>query len=221
MRSGSTADPSPRRRGRPPKSEGAATSERLLEAALELFARQGYAATTIRQIAEAVGVRDSAIYAHFSGKQGIYDALFAEAGPPSLDALHIDEEALVAAGPHQAVPNLVKHVFGRWSSRRVRLFAEVLLREGTGADGLGGLARAIEDARDRLEGPFQRWQAAGLVRSDVPARQLVWELFAPLQVPRFVFLRPEATDADIAAAHQWVDDHVSFFLICVTSTGKD
>jgi AcrR family transcriptional regulator len=194
----------------------------MLEAALELFALQGFKATTVRQIAAAVGVRDSAIYAHFSGKQAIYDKLFAEAGPPSFESLHIDVEALVAAGPRQGLPDLVDRLFASWSSRRARLFASVVIRDGSGAEGLGGLGRAIEAARDRLEKPFRLWQEAGLVRSDVPARQLVWELFGPLQVARFVFLRAEAGEAgeaEIAHARQWVDDHVAFFLTCVT-TGR-
>lgn len=192
----------------------------MLDAALELFARQGFAGTTVRQIAEAVGVRDSAIYAHFSGKQAIYDVLFAEAGPPSLELLHVDVATLVAAGPRQAVPYLVERVIEAWSGRRARQFASVIVREGSGARGLGGLGDAIESARDRLEEPFQRWQEAGLVRADVAARQLVWELFGPLQVPRFVYLRAEATEADIAKARCWIDDHVAFFLTCVTTASE-
>ncbi len=191
----------------------------MLEAALELFGRQGFKATTVRQIAAAVGVRDSAIYAHFAGKQAIYDELFAEGGPPSFESLHIDVEALVAAGPWQGLPYLVDHLFASWSSRRAQLFAGVVIQEGSGAGGLSGLGQAIEAARDRLEEPFRRWQDAGLVRSDVPARQLVWELVGPLQVARFVYLRADAGETDIAHARQWVDDHLAFFLTCTTTAG--
>ncbi len=194
----------------------------MLEAALELFAAQGFHATTVRQIAAAVGVRDSAIYAHFSGKQAIYDELFAAAGPPSFEALSLDVEALVAAGPRQGLRRLVDRLFEEWSTRRARLFASVVIREGTGAGGLRGLGRAIEAARDRLEEPFERWQQAGLVRSDVAARQLVWELFGPLNVARFVYLRAEAGEAaesDVEHARRWIDDHVEFYLTCITTAG--
>jgi AcrR family transcriptional regulator len=190
----------------------------LLESALELFARQGYAATSLRQIAEAVGVRGSAIYGHFASKQAVYDALFADAGPQSLAALRLDVDELVAAGPERGVSELVRQVFTAWSGPRARQFASVLLREGAGADGLGGLARAIEATRDQLAEPFRRWQEDGHIRADLPARQLVWELIAPLQVPRFLFLRIDATAKDVAAARQWIDDHVAFFLACVTTT---
>nr|WP_042195729.1 TetR/AcrR family transcriptional regulator [Kibdelosporangium sp. MJ126-NF4]CEL22187.1 Transcriptional regulator, TetR family [Kibdelosporangium sp. MJ126-NF4]CTQ92968.1 Transcriptional regulator, TetR family [Kibdelosporangium sp. MJ126-NF4] len=209
-------DPSPARRpGRPPKNSERATRDLLLDAALELFARQGFAATTVRQIAAEVGVRDSAIYGHFAGKQAIYDALVAEAGPASFEFLDIDVDKLVEAGPRHAVPDLVARVMTVWSSVRARRFTSVLLREGSGAGGLSGLAAAIEVARDRLKEPFTRWQEAGQVRPDIPARQLVWELFAPLQVPRILHLHAEAGDDDLAAAGHMVDEHVRFFLSCV------
>jgi AcrR family transcriptional regulator len=69
-----------RKRGRPPKVEGRDTRARILKAALGLFAREGYAGGSIRKIAKEVGVSESAIYAHFSGKEEIFLALLDGAG---------------------------------------------------------------------------------------------------------------------------------------------
>lgn len=51
------------------------TKQEILEAALELFSVQGYEATSISQIAEAVGIRKASLYSHFENKQAILDAL--------------------------------------------------------------------------------------------------------------------------------------------------
>ena len=51
------------------------TKQEILDAALELFSMQGYEATAISQIAEAVGLRKASIYSHFENKQAILDAL--------------------------------------------------------------------------------------------------------------------------------------------------
>ena len=51
------------------------TKQEILEAALELFSVQGYEATSISQIAEAVGIRKASLYSHFESKQAILDAL--------------------------------------------------------------------------------------------------------------------------------------------------
>ena len=47
----------------------------ILDAALELFSVQGYEATSISQLAEAVGIRKASLYSHFENKQAILDAL--------------------------------------------------------------------------------------------------------------------------------------------------
>ena len=51
------------------------TKQEILDAALELFSLQGFEATSISQIAEAVGIRKASLYSHFESKQAILDAL--------------------------------------------------------------------------------------------------------------------------------------------------
>ena len=54
------------------------TKKEILEAALELFSVQGFEATSISQIASAVGIRKASLYSHFESKQAILDALVKE-----------------------------------------------------------------------------------------------------------------------------------------------
>ena len=54
------------------------TKREVLEAALELFSVQGFEATSISQIAGAVGIRKASLYSHFESKQAILDALVKE-----------------------------------------------------------------------------------------------------------------------------------------------
>ena len=51
------------------------TKQEILEASLELFSVQGFEATSISQIANAVGVRKASLYSHFGSKQAILDTL--------------------------------------------------------------------------------------------------------------------------------------------------
>lgn len=50
------------------------TRERIVDEALTLFSTKGYAGTTVRDIAEAVGIRDASLYKHFPSKRAIFDA---------------------------------------------------------------------------------------------------------------------------------------------------
>ena len=54
------------------------TKQAILEAALELFSVQGFEATSISQITNAVGIRKASLYSHFENKQAILDALVQE-----------------------------------------------------------------------------------------------------------------------------------------------
>jgi hypothetical protein len=90
-----------------------------------------------------------------------------------------------------------------------------VLREGAGERGLNGLVELIDVARGRLADPFLRWQEAGLVRADLSVDVMVWELFAPLHIARFLHLR--ARDTDVPAARRVAAEHVAFFLNCVTT----
>ncbi|MFI6775408.1 TetR/AcrR family transcriptional regulator [Nocardia sp. NPDC050412] len=67
------------RRGRTPRAE-------ILDAAGELFTTNGYANTSTRAVADAVGIRQASLYHHFASKDDILDALLAEtiAGPLDL-----------------------------------------------------------------------------------------------------------------------------------------
>ena len=55
--------------------EKSSTREQILEAALALFAVNGYEATSISQLADAVGIRKASLYSHFSNKQDILDTV--------------------------------------------------------------------------------------------------------------------------------------------------
>ena len=47
------------------------TKDRITEAALSLFAENGFNGTSVKQIADAVGIRDASLYKHYKSKQGI------------------------------------------------------------------------------------------------------------------------------------------------------
>jgi AcrR family transcriptional regulator len=49
----------------------------LLEAR-SIFARRGYAEASLREIAKAVGIKTPSLYAHFSSKRDLYEAVYAE-----------------------------------------------------------------------------------------------------------------------------------------------
>src|SRR5437764_3505352 len=65
--------------------------ERILDAAMEIFARYGYRRASMDQVAEAAGLTRQAVYHHFENKEALFRAV--------VEALHDGAlEAAVAAG---------------------------------------------------------------------------------------------------------------------------
>ena len=60
---------------RPKNADGQRTRQAILDAALDLFADKGFFGTSLRDVAKTVGVRESALYNYFAGKDALFDAL--------------------------------------------------------------------------------------------------------------------------------------------------
>ncbi|QEN13791.1 TetR/AcrR family transcriptional regulator [Mycobacterium sp. ELW1] len=87
-------------RGRPrleqARRPGNTAREEILDAAAELFTTIGYAGTSTRRIADAVGIRQASLYHHFATKDDILDALLAGTVD---EALRLANELLTGPGP--------------------------------------------------------------------------------------------------------------------------
>lgn len=77
------------------RTKGERTAERVLDAAEPLFAEHGYAGTSLRDIADAVGLRIPSLYNHFGSKEVLYAAVLDRGLAPVLAML----DAAVAAAP--------------------------------------------------------------------------------------------------------------------------
>ncbi|NMN98069.1 TetR/AcrR family transcriptional regulator [Antrihabitans stalactiti] len=81
-----------RRPGTTPRAE-------ILDAAAELFTNNGYANTSTRRVADAVGIRQASLYHHFATKDDILDALLADT---VAEPLALSAELLKEAGDADA-----------------------------------------------------------------------------------------------------------------------
>lgn len=88
-------------------SRGEQTRQEILDAAKALFLAQGYTATSMRQIAGAVGITPGAIYNHFPGKDEIFTTVLEESAP--YDELFAVWRRSDAATPEE----LVRQMLGR------------------------------------------------------------------------------------------------------------
>jgi AcrR family transcriptional regulator len=137
-------------------SEGA-TRERILHEASNLFARRGYHATTTRQIADAVGIRQPSLFHHFKSKAAIIEALLSwdldnilpfalalasDEGSPAVRLYRylVHDLTHLATAPYNLSALYGEDVIGdpafaSWSMKRAQLHAAVERIVRAGVDG--------------------------------------------------------------------------------------
>jgi AcrR family transcriptional regulator len=73
-------------------SKGSKTKDKILKVSLKLFSTKGYKATTVRDIAGAMGVKQSALYNHFKNKDEILETLISNLTTSAIVTLFDDKE---------------------------------------------------------------------------------------------------------------------------------
>ena len=151
-----------------PDSE-AETAVSILDAAEPLFARQGFAATTIKQIGAAAGVNPALIYYYFGSKEELYRRLLAHLF--GILARRATERLAAAGSPEAAVRALldVQSEVMREHPSVARLIAREMADHGA-AHAQEGLTQLAATAFARLLAFIQEGQRAGVFRDDLDPR---------------------------------------------------
>lgn len=165
------------------------TRGRIQVIALELFAEQGYEKTSLREIAERLGVTKAALYYHFRTKDDIVASLFA-------DFRDRVDEIIEWAGDQEMTDALRADV--------VRRYAGLLAGQGSAmiafVQGNQSAVRDLESSGDLLE----RFRALSnlLSAADAPLKvRLKQALALPmLHVGYFGLFAPDAQEDDRRAA---------------------
>lgn len=109
-----------------------ATRERILLEAARLFRHHGYAATTLREVADASGIKAGSIYYHFESKEQILGEVLDKGIQVVIDAVRQRVDALpesatarqrVAAAIEGHLWGLLHH--GDFTSANIRIYGQI------------------------------------------------------------------------------------------------
>lgn len=180
-----------------------ATSERILDAATELFGARGFARTSIRQIADRARANSALIYYYFGSKTGLLEALMGR----MQAAVHANLEASVGSSgtPRDKLERFIRLQVDLLRARTPLL--RILLRELLDQDAAAAAAlrRALEPNLAMLIRLLDEGVASGDFRrvdAQLAARTLVGSLLVP------VVLAPIILGEDDAERRARLPDHV-------------
>src|ERR1044071_3889259 len=111
----------------PSSFQGTSKRERILRAAVDVFARNGYFNAKVSEIAKAAGVADGTIYLYFEGKEDILVTIFREHTRSYLESL--ERELANIGRPEEQIRVAIHHhleTLGR--DRALAVVSQVELR---------------------------------------------------------------------------------------------
>lgn len=176
--------PQARRPGRPRGNKPTATSrEQLLDIALDLFARQGIARTSLNAIAKEAGVTPAMLHYYFNSREQLLDAMIEERFLPLRSAI----ATLFSAHPDDPVTALTLMV-KKLADLAVehRWFAPLWMQEVIGEMPVLRAhlqARFGDEKYQAMLETIARWQQEGKLNHDLAPELLFTTLLSLVLVP--------------------------------------
>lgn len=192
-----------RKRGRPSvaPSNAGGTRKAILDAALKVFARDGFDGASLPRIAELAGVAHPLIHYHFGTK----DELWRQMVEHAFGGLAAEAEAVEAAS--RALPALDRlrvliHSFTRFAARYPDNFSLSMMEARSGSERLAWLRENYTGAFfTRLSDVLREAQAEGKIRP-VPVENLTFMLIGSVLLYfSFNYTLPEGDPDALAEAH--------------------
>lgn len=147
-------------------ANGEATARAIRVESLKLFARHGYDAVSMRQIAAAVGVQASALYQYFPTKQHILVTLLTEHMEELLAAL--SDEHLEAGTPRQALDRFARFHIRHHITRPDAVFISYMELRALEPEGFAAIEALRKTYESQLKSILARGAGAGEFQLEEP-----------------------------------------------------
>jgi TetR/AcrR family transcriptional regulator, fatty acid metabolism regulator protein len=180
--------------------QGADRRRQIIDAAVRAFARRGYEACRVGDIATEAGVAYGLVYHYFHSKEEILETIFRDTWNLMLEAIAGVEELGEPADVQ--LRKVIAIVLRTWkmNSDLVR----VLVREVTRTPHLQSEVTEIQQAFDTLERIVARGQEQGVFSEELEAKLVGWSLYGALEelMTGWVMGQLPGTDEDVALAER-------------------
>jgi AcrR family transcriptional regulator len=187
------------------RSIGAEEKRRaILDAAVHVFARNGYHTSRVADVAAEAGVAHGLVYHYFASKEALLDAVFERTWGDLLEAWRGVERSDQPAPEQLRQVSAIVLRFWRRDPNVVRL----LVREVARSPQVEQQADAINEALAVIQRMVERGQERGELRADLDARLASWILYGALEeiLTGWVLGRLPDGDEEVARAEATVID---------------
>jgi TetR/AcrR family transcriptional regulator, fatty acid metabolism regulator protein len=192
----------------PERAAAAVEDKRALirGAAVRAFARRGYHACRVSDIAEEAGVAYGLVYHYFGSKEAVLEAVFRETWQAMLDAIEA-VEALGEPAPEQ-MRKVAAIVLRTW--RNDPDLVRVMVREVARSPHLQEQVDEIGRGFATIQRVIESGQATGVFRADLDPRLASWIFYGGLEeiLTGWVLGQLPDGDEEVARAERTIVDVV-------------
>ncbi len=195
----------------PPKfrRRAEARPDEVLDAALVLFGDQGFARTTVDQIARKAGLSKGAVYLYFQSKEAILEGLVARAIGPVTEAA-FDRIESFRGDPRPVIEGFVRLLVGAMRDPNVRSIPLLVIHEAPGAPDVAAMFRrsVLDRALPALSALIAQGAASGHIRA-VDPELTTRTIMGPLIAHIFLADIFSVGNAEPATLRRLADNHLS------------
>jgi TetR/AcrR family fatty acid metabolism transcriptional regulator len=172
----------------------------LLDAAVRVFARKGYHASRVGDIAEEAGVAYGLLYHYFQSKEDVLLTVFRETWRALIETIKSVEKA--GDPPREQLRKVAEILLRSW--QRDPDLVRVLVLEVTRSPHLPGEMDEIVESFAAIQEIIERGQADGSIRPDLDARLASYVFYGAVEelLTGWVLGRLPDSDEDVARAER-------------------
>jgi AcrR family transcriptional regulator len=200
-----------------PAKESGQTKRRILEAAIDMFSKNGYSAVSVREITKHVGIKESALYNHYKTKDEILESIYSlftsmreGNGFPNAEQLEAmlkqtDAETFLKQGFEQFVSTIENPLLTQiWRILNIEQYRDQRAREII-------LTHIYKGTIDFLESAFEILQREKKIQDSFSARTLAIEYQYPIFAMMTEYMLLKFDDKDTSELEARVEEHIRYF----------
>ena len=183
----------------------------ILDAAVRVFARDGYHTSRVGDIAEEAGIAHGLLYHYFSSKDEVLATIFRENWGELIEAFHRVEAS--DEPPDEQLRGIAKLLLRSW--RNDPDLVRVMVREVARSPHLQEQVDEIREGFLTIQRIVERGQAAGVFRRDLDPQLVSWIVYGGLEeiLTGWVLGQLPDGDEEVARAERTIIDVVCAGLV--------
>lgn len=187
------------------------TKEKLFEAALDLFAEKGFAATSVDEIAESIGIKGPNLYKYYKGKDALFEALATKNEETYLESMEfINEAASKIDGPEALKAFSMGQIRTTMTMDKICKMRKLCNNDQFRSDIIRHklTEREITQPRDQYTGVFADMMKKGMLRECDPSL-LAFEYTAPVTL---LIRKSDREHENVEAILKEAEEFIDFFI---------